>query len=140
MYYYAARTDKNGNRLLTSYGNAASQKKYGGPDARLFSGVYTRNLESSEFAELDNPMAYDFEAEEVVRSRIHNPNPSGSHGKFVIKRLDNNEWKETQFRSNSYGTANSIMKALAEIYSDLIVVEETDSVSAGPVGGASYDF
>ncbi len=138
MYYYASRDDKDNNRLMTSYGNAASQKKYGGADARLFNGVVVMDTESEEFAELADPNKYDFESELLIRSRIHNPDPSGSNGKFVLYKLEKNKWVETEFRCGSYGAANTLMKALVSLYGDLIVVEETESVSKASSSSAGF--
>lgn len=130
MFFYATRTDKDGHRLMTSYGNAASQKKYGGADAKLFNGVVVRNLESGEFAELEDPSKYDFENEELIRSRMFNANPEHAKGKFLIRYKDGTGWHDSEFRMNSYGAANSIMKAIIPLYAELIIVEDVESVSA----------
>ncbi len=137
MFYYATRDDKDGNRLMTSYGNEASQKKYGGPEAKLHKGIVVRSQDSNEFAETD-ANKYDFESEDLIRSRIHCPQPTGAIGKFKIQYLNDSNWKDTDFRTNSYGTANTIMKALAPIYGDLCVVEETEVVTGTPSRSAGF--
>ena len=138
MYYYASRNDKNNNRLMTSYGNAASQKKYGGAEARLFNGIVVLKYQTGEFAEI-NPNEFDIDKHVLVRSRIHNPNPTGSSGKFILKSLKDGQWVDTPFRASSYGEANSIMKAVVDIYGDIIIIEETDG-SVASNDGNNADF
>jgi hypothetical protein len=123
MFYYATRTDKNGHRLMTSYGNAASQKKYGGTEAKLFNGVIALHVDGfNTYDEVDDMPGGD---ELVVRSRMFNSNPEdASNGKFVIMYKDKEgQYSPTPFRTGSYGAANTIMKAIIPMYKELVIIE-----------------
>ena len=144
MYYYAARNDKNGHRLLTSYATQKMCEKYGvGEGLKKHTGFFLLDNETGQIGPVDNVGQFNPDANEIVRSRVTNPSPKGSaNGKLLIKtKNEDGVWVPTKFRGNNYGAMNTIMKALAETHKDLIIVEEVDvNQSGGIETSGDYDF
>jgi len=121
-FFYAERADKNGNQLLTSYGNLKSAEKYGGADASIVEG-----LRYAHFSESCTRLRINEEkGGTLVRSYLRNSNPpeGSGQGRYVLWGKTNGQWSETEHRSSSYGTANNLMKSLISAYEALVLLDE----------------
>lgn len=126
-YYYAARNDKEGHRLLTSYGTSKMCDKYGvGENVRKHKGLFLLEHKTGKVSAVDSAADYNPEEHAIVRSRITNANPRGvASGKFrILEKNAEGHWEETEFAGDHYGGMNTIMKALAGTRGDLVIVED----------------
>jgi len=122
-YFYANRTDKNGNTLVTSYGNLKSAEKYGGADADISDTLLHAQF-SDDFSRLALVADDNGGKNPVARSYMKNVNPPQDvHGKYVIWGKSGGVWSKTPFACSSYGAANTLMKSLLAAYESLVVVE-----------------
>ena len=138
-YHYAKRLDKNRNLLLTSYTNAKSAEKYGGADAEV-----TETLFYANFSEDHRQLSIDESRNDlVVRSYLRNAQApqASANGVYRLWGKINGVWSETDFSFDSYGAANTLMKAVVVGYEAMLVVEETGENKPKPArGGESMDM
>ncbi len=125
MYYYSTRDTKDGDRLMTSYASAASQKKYGA------GGSFFNGLKGAEIDPEGKLFTNETGEGLIVRSFMQCVNPQEtSEGKFEILIKVNGSWKSSGFRFAQYGAANTLMKVLAPLYQAVMVIEPNTGQTA----------
>jgi hypothetical protein len=120
--FYATRLDKSGNKLVTSYPNAASRDKFGGPEALREDTLYFVEFTASGAAKIgENPTG------KIVRSyMVNNGGAIDQGGSLELWGKVNGEWKKTPFSFTSYGAANNAMKAMISMYQAMLVIAAGD--------------
>lgn len=126
MLFYANRIDKDGNQLLTSYANEKSADKYGGAGAQRTNGILRASFTDGKLSVNETNKG------PIVRSLLknHGQAVSMASGNFVMWAKQNGEWSETTYRFDSYGAANTLMKAMINIYEALMIIDDNDSPAA----------
>lgn len=119
-YFYADGNDRQGNRLLTSYGKADQAKRYR-PGANYSQGEKFLQLLENGNAKLsaeDNGLLC---RTLMVRAATEEDN---MNGRFVVFAKVNGRWQETEFRYPNYAKANAAVKsALINLYPACAVIE-----------------
>jgi hypothetical protein len=122
-YFYADGVDKQGNRLLTSYGKQDQAKRYR-PGATVTQGEKFLDIQEDGSAKMST------EGELLLRTlMVRDSNEADEMtGRFVVYARINGRWQETQFRYPTYAKANAAVKsALINLYPACAVVEEDQS-------------
>ena len=124
-YFYADGTDKQGNRLLTSYGKAEQAKRYRA-DAQISQGEKFLCIQENgaKISATDDGNGL------LVRTLMvnSNPEPDNMTGRFVVFAKINGQWQPTNFRYSTYAKANSAVKsALINLYPACAVIEMNES-------------
>ena len=115
-FFYVSRVTKDGYTLTTSYTSSVQAKKYGGDNPVIWEGVKFFDLQTVDF--VSEPTDY------AVRSRMKGSSSNASSsGKFHLYIIQDHKLVDTGLRFDSYGAANTTMKALINVYSDLVVLE-----------------
>jgi hypothetical protein len=119
--FYATRLDKAGNKLMTSYTNAASCKKYGGAGSTLSETLYRVQFKENGGAYIND----DVDGPLVRSLLVNNTGAAGDTGKYVLYgKMASSGWSRTPFSFSQYGSANTAMKAMIGMYEALMIVVE----------------
>ena len=118
--FYATRTDKNGNLLITSYENEKNAIKYGGEGSKISETVKKVDISTTAAVVADGEDNPGY----ILRSLIKVDNTLPVNNSFVIFAKKNGHWLDLQLGFNTYGEANTVMKALTNSYEALLVVDQ----------------
>jgi len=119
MIYYT-RNDSKGRLLISSYANQAMAKRVRGMEknstkASFWEGDMFFDLETGKYGKNATGVG--------LRGYIKSEGHDGTGGRFAVFSLSDGKPNDLGLRFKEFGAANTFMKAVAEAYGELFILE-----------------